>query len=479
MTVPEKAGLVFISLFLLPFCIVGLVTLVMAFSSAAEGDWSQALLLFVFGVVFGGVGFGVLTAIVFGMRKKRREDVLRAAHPGMPWLWRVDWSEGRALSTDRTILIGAWAFAILWNAISSTLVAILLPQELATENYISLLMLIFPLVGLGLLVWAVRATIRWKKFGQTVFVMHSIPGSIGGVLEGTVELNGVLEPATGFAVELACVHRVTSGSGKSRSTTETTMWQEEHKGVLATARSTAPGSAVPASFLIPAECRPTDLQDSSNQIVWRLHVSADVPGVDFEARYEVPVFATGQTAAAAVPTPVMSHPPVTEDSRPAELVIETRPADNGGTDIVIPPHQSIAAATGATILVAVWIGVVWLITTLDAPLLFSVVFGGFGLLLVVVTLQLWFSTTIINVAAGTVTVRTTVLGIGTSRTTPCNEVTDVKVRLGMQSGRTPMYSLLLLGSNGKEFAAGRMIRHKQHAEWAAAELRRLVGQWHQ
>jgi len=256
------------------------------------------------------------------------------------------------------------------------------------------------------------------------------------------------------------------------------MWQEEQKGVLATARTSAPGSAVPVSFLIPQECHPTDTQDDSNQFVWRLHVSADVPGVDFDAHYYVPVFATGHTASrpALAATPVLTQPPVADVSSPRESVIETRPAENGGSDIIIPPRQSVAAAVGPTIFAAVWIGVVWLLITLDTPLLFPVVFGGFGLLIVLVTLQLWFSRTVINVAAGTVTVRSSVLGIGRTRAFSCMAIAGVTVRF--QSGRTPLYALLLHGSDGKEFAAGRMIAHRQDADRAATELRRLIGQWH-
>jgi hypothetical protein len=38
-----------------------------------------------------------------------------------------------------------------------------LPAELAKGNRLALIGLIFPFVGVGLLVWAVRATLRWRK----------------------------------------------------------------------------------------------------------------------------------------------------------------------------------------------------------------------------------------------------------------------------------------------------------------------------
>ena len=182
----------------------------------------------------------------------------------------------------------SWAFAIFWNGISTGVAVGMLKGGAPIVPEI-IFGAIFPVIGLLLLGWAIRTTIAWKKFGASTFKMLSVPGVIGGSLSGAIETSVKLRPQDGFHLRLACVKRVRVGSGKDSSTTETVLWQAEktmNEDLLDEPRR----SGIPVSFPIPADAMPTDNTVPTNAIIWRLVAQAKLPGVDYSATFEVPVF---------------------------------------------------------------------------------------------------------------------------------------------------------------------------------------------
>ena len=93
-------------------------------------------------------------------------------------------------------------------------------------------------------------------------------------------------PAEGFQVALSCIRRVTTGSGRNRSTTETVLWQDERR-VTGDRRRRAGGIRDPADAMPCDPTRAVRPRRSGGSTV-----SAEVPGVDYAATFEVPVFRT-------------------------------------------------------------------------------------------------------------------------------------------------------------------------------------------
>ena len=65
-------------------------------------------------------------------------------------------------------------------------------------NKAGMFALLFPLVGSGLLVWAVRSTIRFQKYGSSRFELATLPGVIGHTISGSVRIPTLLEPGDGI-----------------------------------------------------------------------------------------------------------------------------------------------------------------------------------------------------------------------------------------------------------------------------------------
>ncbi len=108
-----------------------------------------------------------------GYQSSQQIDERKIQHPDKPWLWHKDWSSRLIQDSNRSSLSYIWFFSVFWNLISVPMSLTVLPREiLQNRNYPALLGLLFPLVGAGLLIWAIRSTLRWKKFGTPILELE-------------------------------------------------------------------------------------------------------------------------------------------------------------------------------------------------------------------------------------------------------------------------------------------------------------------
>jgi len=144
-----------------------------------------------------------------------------------------------------------------------------------------------PLLIASLLVlWAIRATIRWRKFGNSTLDLKGGAGRVGGVLTGLIRTSVDFRPSGDFKVALRCVEAITSGSGKNRKTRHHTRWENEQ--IIPSARVSM-RIGVPVSFTIPAECMETNSPLARGTVTWKLLIDAPTPGVNYSAEFFVPV----------------------------------------------------------------------------------------------------------------------------------------------------------------------------------------------
>jgi hypothetical protein len=243
-------------------------------------------LLFV--VIFGGVGLGL---IIFAMRGKR---VIESAESReKPWLRRHEWADNRIRSGARTGLYVIWGFAIVWNLISSA-PAFMITEIWAEQGPVALLVLLFPAVGLMLLGWAIKKSLEWRRFGVTPLIMDPFPGAIGGDVGGEILLNIPFDPQMVCEVTLSSLRSYISGSGKNRSRHETVEWQDSG---YARVERAANGVRLLFCFAVPQGQRESE-GHSDSYYLWRLNLKAELPGVDLDRDFEIPVYATGEHAKA-------------------------------------------------------------------------------------------------------------------------------------------------------------------------------------
>ncbi len=466
-----------IILFLLPFAAVGAVTAVMAVQRAAARNWTEALFFALFGVTFGGVGFGGITAALAGRRKLKEQAALEASHPDSPWLWRSDWASGRIVDSGRTTMFTAWVFAAFWNLISFPAGFLGVRAAIQEGKPAAFIALLFPLVGVGLLVWAVRLTLRYRKYGVSRLELSTIPGVIGRTATGMVRAPARMQPTDGFRVTLSCVRRVTTG-GEDKSTSESILWQDERRVMGEPTRTAAAMEThIPVAFRLPADAQPCDDTDSNNRVLWRLQLSAVVPGVDYEAQFEVPVF---RTSASDQPLSAEEER-ITQDplagtgyQQPADSRIVLT-SNRRGTEVLFPAARNPGAATSLTVFLLLWIGCIALQMYFRAPLVFPIVTGLFGVLILIGVLDLWLQVSRVTADAGTLTWAVGYLSPGRERTLHASEIADVIASIGMQAGTTVYYDVVVVRKNGKKIRVGRSLRDRREAEWLAGRIRKASG----
>ena len=66
------------------------------------------------------------------------------------------------------------------------------PGKLRAGEYIGLLFLMFPLVGVGLIYWAIVSVARARRFGQTFPVLNPFPARPGALVRGHVHAPAAL-----------------------------------------------------------------------------------------------------------------------------------------------------------------------------------------------------------------------------------------------------------------------------------------------
>ena len=180
-------------------------------------------------------------------------------------------------------------------------------------------------------------------------------------------------------------------------------------------------------------------------MVWGLEVTADTPGVDFKATYEVPVFVTPESSDEPPPEAAGLYE-LTQDQvvdYAATSKIRVRPAQGGGTEIYVPPRRTPRIAAVCTVFAAIFSAATIFLATVDAGLIMTLVFGLFAALMNWASLGLWFGTRNTVLGADAVNIHYKVIGSGKTRTIPKADIEKVEIAIGMQSGNKAYYQVKL------------------------------------
>ena len=436
--------------------------------------WGLLGFKMIFVIVFGGVGFGLLIGIFMAEPEKDSSD---PAFTDTPWLLNDDWQTNEIRSGSKSAMWGAWLFAILWNAISS-FVPFALVGELQDGNYIALIGLLFPLVGIGLLVWAIRRTLEWRRFGPSPVLLDPFPGSIGGHVGGTIELNLPFDPDTEFRLTLTNISSYMSGSGDDRSRREKALWQD---AIIAHAERGGRGTRLTFRFEVPDELQASDAEQDDSYIIWRLNLAADLPGTDLDRDFELPVYATAQESRFLKGLAI-------ERAKAAQSTFDLQEVrklvnlshEPTGKRLLFPMGRFFSGALGGIIMGAIFVGSGWFLFAHGEARIFGSIFGVIGALLTIGFFYMMFnSLEVRQTPSGIRTVRR-LLGIPVRSTdlARSNIATLIK-KSTMQSHsgtkHTIYFSIYALDRIGNKFKLGDGFKGESQANAALEFIGREFG----
>lgn len=234
---------------------------------------------------------------------------------------------------------------------------------------------------------------------------------------------------------------------------------------------------IPVAFRLPADAPGCDDTDSNNRVLWRLQLSASLLGIDYQSQFEVPVF---RTAASDQPLSAEEEA-ITQDplagagyQQPADSRIVVT-SNRRGTEVLFPAARNPGVAAGVSFFLLLWLGCIALQMYFRAPIVFPIVTGLFGLLILSSVLDLWLEVARVNVDAGTLTWARGYLSPGRERSLRVSDIADVIASIGMQAGTTLYYDVVVVRRDGKKFKVARSVRDKREAEWVAERIKKAIG----
>jgi hypothetical protein len=475
----SKVGFVLICLFGLPFAGFGLFALSQAIKlmGAPEGSpsfWYPMM----FAVIFCGIGFGLMYLALTGSKRYDRQHRLQDEHPNEPWLWRADWAVGRVQSRTEGNVVLSWVGTIFWNLISWPVAIFVVPTAVRQKGPVGYVALLFPAIGVFLLVNAIRQTLAFWEFGKTYFEMPRVPGVVGRELKGSIQARFPHSPDHGVTLRLSSVHRYVTGSGNTQTTHENILWRDEaelNSGQLCPGPA---GTMIPVAFHIPSDAQQTQRLGPQDEFLWLLEATANVPGVNYHDVFEVPVFRTAQTPTgaeeAAEKTTFTVH--TNETQRPEQLSVRVQQVAEG-TEFYFPAARNKSFAASTTVFAAIFGGTAYGLAHTRAPFIFPLAFGLFALLLVYFAVQMWLGTTRV-VIGSSLTLQSGLLGGGKVQQIAFSDIAAISDKINGQQGGgtgTPYYDIEMTLRDGRKLTLGRSLRDKHETEWLMSEMRRLTG----
>jgi len=430
----------------------------------------------IFLFVFGGVGLGLLIA---AWRTPKEKDKSLPQYQSSPWLLNDQWQTPTIRSSSKLTMWAAWGFAAFWNLISAVTPFLAYREVVEKQNYIALVALMFPLIGIGLIIWAIKRTLEWRRFGPAPVTLDPYPGSIGGHVGGTVDLNLPYDASARFVITLTNVHHYVSGSGKDRSRKEKALWQDVQIGH---AEHGSKGTRLTFRFDVPEGLAETDAEaEGDNYDAWRLNLKAEIPGADLDRDYDIPVYATAKESRLLSKMAVersRDELGAINDEKIREA-IDLR-HDANGKSMYYPMGRNLGSAIGGFLVGAIFAAAGWYLVFEEGERIFGSVFGGVGSLIAIAMFYMMLNSLEVSQHGSDVRTVRRLLGIPVRRRTMQRHEFETFVKnssFQTQSGGKHVmhYSIYALDRQGNKLVVGEGFKGESEANAAIRFISQQLG----
>ena len=347
-------------------------------------------------------------------------------------------------------------------------VSLQIPAEVASGNYIILVALLFPLVGISALVLFVYSVLAWRKFGVTELVLDPVPGSIGGDFGGFVNIPIKWQNKQLVNITLNCQHLVTTGSGKNRSTKTTVVWQREGIATLSPGRN---GSICAFRFAIPCDL-PESEKSSANYHQWLLQIECEMPGIDFKRNFVVPVFKGEEPQLSKVKAEYAKQSAPLEKA-PESIVSITETAQ--GLQFYYPWYRHLWMGIMTFIFGVIFASVGYFIGENDDSFIFPVVFGGVGLLCILIGLYVLGNTLTTRVHQHGINVVRNIYGFRFQRNVSKEDIIKIDRQIGSQiqggSNYRVFYSIIAHTRDNRQITIADTLEGSRLADYIEKRIR--------
>lgn len=246
------------------------------------------------------IGLATLIHGMLGLRRAARIARRRAANAYQPWQWDHEWDERETRDDD------AMRRARQRIGFGVGLLVILVPMHviafgggdeplfmtIVVTIVFGLVALLLDLLAVCMLASGINMLIHRAKYGQGVAKFAHFPYRLGEELELRVRAPRSLPRHVPVTATLRCVQEryVTTTTSDGETQTNIQCFELYRERAAAARVATAnEGDVLRISFAIPHDAPPTDLASLPARY-WEIDLDAATDGVDYAARFLVPVY---------------------------------------------------------------------------------------------------------------------------------------------------------------------------------------------
>lgn len=426
---------------------------------------------FLFGLVFTAVGGGILLLSRFAKKRSLETARLADSYPEEPWKWRPEWQTNivrpNAGLQFKTLIF----FTVIWNLISIPSAALVFFGEKPHPIGIKLLILIFPFIGLFLVYMATMAYRTWKKYGAATLRMKSVPFFIGGNSAGEITIPGV-DLGEDFILTLSCLQKTRKRSGKKTRTHTKILWQGDRRV------KSGPGSDNVANldyaFSIPANLPESKERENNKSIEWKMLCQGEGDS-SLKLEFEVPAFVADKLNATAGLSGE-NHSTWNEDTLKVGSdsyalttgdwthlgVVQSK--KEGGTHYYFSSGRNLKFSIPIPVFGVVFTTAAVGLYLADAPFLFVLMSGAFGLLFLYLGVQSLFFRSEIRIADEKMHVRRGVLKMRHRATCSVSDIHEFDISSNIRSSETRVYRLSVKLLDGEKVLLGKNLLVKSDVE---------------
>ena len=283
-------------IFAMPFIAVGVGVLLLSqgvFHLEMKSSDNPVWMLTAFGSVFACAGLGVAWMGVSGMIRDRAARKRKEEHPNEPWFCDYPWDTRRAESGGLGAVVRGFvvfAFMALFLSMFNWWAFFSDDGPLPVKLIVGL----FDLIALLVLFGAFYSLFQYFKYGTSRLHFARFPFRPGHSLEAGLEANRRLLSAPTIGLTLRFIEEVMETHRTPRHGTRTTTalyCLHEIKQDLSVRQfdSGSSEAEIPISIRLPEGDYASRLLESPRRY-WELEVKAETPGIDYAARFLIPVY---------------------------------------------------------------------------------------------------------------------------------------------------------------------------------------------
>lgn len=434
----------------------------------------------IFLFVFGGVGLGVIIAGFYNRKKSKSVEQYKNEYEEQPWRWKPEWQNDHIKPSIKSAS-GLGFFAIFWCLIAFPLGSFFAIEAIETKQYGGLLVLIFPLVGCGLIAAFITAKGRIKKYGNIKLFIDGEKLTIGAKNNLKLDLGGLSLERTDALIELLCVHRYETETSNDRTIREEVVWED-------TVRANWTMQTLSLNFHIPDELPESDEENLDTQYYWRLMVYSDQPGFDLKIHFDVPVFTLSDAEKEQKEIDETGLFSNNENDRyheqPSYLNSQARgdwtqlgvlsSVTNQGNVYEFPAFKNKASFLFGSVIGTAFVAIGLFVYSEGAPIMFPIVFGFLGGLFALISTSIMLFKSRITTSSGRIKIESGYLFFTKSIEINSSDIESIDTSSNVSQGSKKYYNINVQSKN-KTHVLAKTLRVKGDVDDFIQQIKKDIG----